>query len=117
MIDQSRETWKGLETVSILSLPFFNSSSTATCKAGSFSPTGLMPCFPCQKGAYQSLEGQRSCLKCRANTTTPGEGSNSSVECGGKNLLNNNFAIFDQLETEIGMVGGDGDLPSLPLHD
>ncbi|XP_067016111.1 uncharacterized protein [Acropora muricata] len=58
------------------------SGCIATCKAGSYSPTGLVPCFPCQKGDYQPLEGQSSCLKCRTNTTTPGEGSNSSVECG-----------------------------------
>ncbi|XP_068689881.1 uncharacterized protein [Montipora foliosa] len=58
------------------------SGCIASCKAGSYSPTGLEPCFLCQKGEYQPLEGQSSCFKCSANTTTPGEGSNSSVQCG-----------------------------------
>ena len=68
---------------------FFNSSSTAYCKAGSYSPTGLEPCFPCQKGDYQPLEGQSSCFKCSANTTTSREGSNSSGQCESKSLNNN----------------------------
>ncbi|XP_015761109.1 PREDICTED: sushi, von Willebrand factor type A, EGF and pentraxin domain-containing protein 1-like isoform X1 [Acropora digitifera] len=58
------------------------SGCIASCKAGSYSPTGLEPCFLCQKGDYQPLEGQSSCFKCSANTTTPGEGSNSSLHCG-----------------------------------
>ena len=68
---------------------FFNSSSTANCKAGSYSPTGLEPCFPCQKGDYQPLEGQSSCFKCNANTTTSRDGSNSSGQCESKSLNNN----------------------------
>lgn len=53
------------------------------CKPGSYSPTGLEPCIPCDKGYYQGMEGQRVCLECGANQTTANEGSNSSMQCGG----------------------------------
>ena len=66
---------------------------TAVCKPGSYSPTGLEPCFLCQKGDYQPLEGQRSCLTCSANTTTPGEGFNSSLHCGG-NIITDNYTML-----------------------
>lgn len=55
----------------------------ALCKAGSFSPTGLEPCIACDKGLYQEMAGQRQCLKCSVNKTTPAEGSNNSTQCGG----------------------------------
>ncbi|XP_067018332.1 uncharacterized protein [Acropora muricata] len=54
----------------------------AFCKPGSYSPTGMEPCFLCDKGYYQTEEGKQSCLPCSPNTTTPGEGSNNSVQCG-----------------------------------
>ena len=57
----------------------------ALCKPGSYSPTGLEPCIQCEKGFYQETEGQRLCIKCGVNTTTPEEGSNSSMLCAGKN--------------------------------
>ncbi|CAH3141747.1 unnamed protein product [Porites lobata] len=57
------------------------SNCTALCKAGSYSPTGLEPCIQCEKGFYQETEGQRLCIKCGVNTTTPEEGSNSSMQC------------------------------------
>lgn len=60
---------------------------TAICKAGTYSPTGLEPCLPCEKGSYQELEGQRLCLKCSPDTTTPEEGSNSSMQCKGTCFL------------------------------
>ncbi|XP_078343207.1 uncharacterized protein LOC144628957 isoform X2 [Oculina patagonica] len=59
-----------------------SSSCLALCKPGSYSPTGMEPCFPCDKGYYQDLEGQLSCLQCGPIQTTPAEGSNSSVQCG-----------------------------------
>lgn len=62
---------------------FFLSILTAVCKAGSYSPTGLKPCFPCEKGFYQGTEGQSLCLKCRLDTTTSEEGSTSSKQCRG----------------------------------
>ena len=55
----------------------------ALCKPGSYSPTGMEPCFLCTKGYYQTMEGQRSCLECSPTLTTPGEGSNSSMQCAG----------------------------------
>lgn len=55
------------------------------CKHGSYSPTGLEPCIQCEKGFYQERDGQRLCIKCDINTTTPEEGSNSSLQCAGKN--------------------------------
>ncbi|PFX23088.1 Fibropellin-1 [Stylophora pistillata] len=58
------------------------SKCLALCKAGSFSPTGLEPCFVCDKGLYQEMEGERHCLKCGVNETTPSEGSNNSMQCG-----------------------------------
>ena len=57
----------------------------ALCKPGLYSPTGLEPCIQCEKGFYQETEGQRLCIKCGVNTTTPEEGSNSSMLCAGKN--------------------------------
>lgn len=60
---------------------------TAICKAGTYSPTGLEPCLPCEKGFYQELEGQRLCLKCGPDTTTPEEGTNSSKQCEGTLFL------------------------------
>lgn len=62
---------------------FVSSFNIATCKAGAYSPTGLEPCFPCDKGYYQQLEGQKNCIQCGENTTTSDEGSNSSMQCGG----------------------------------
>jgi len=60
-----------------------SSSCLALCKPGSYSPTGMEPCFLCTKGYYQTVEGQRSCLECSPTLTTPGEGSNSSMQCAG----------------------------------
>ena len=69
--------------VTFISFYILLPSLIATCKAGSYSPTGLEPCFFCEKGLYQPSEGQRLCSKCGANTTTPDEGANSSAQCGG----------------------------------
>ena len=60
----------------------------ALCKAGTYSPTGLEPCYLCEKGSYQEMEGQRQCLQCGVNTTTPDEGSNSSAQCAGNENVN-----------------------------
>ena len=62
---------------------FFFLFMEALCKAGSYSPTGMKPCLPCDKGYYQDMEGQASCFKCGPNQTTSAEGSNSSMQCGG----------------------------------
>lgn len=62
---------------------FFLLCLKALCKAGSFSPTGLEPCITCDKGLYQEMVGQRQCLKCSVNETTPAEGSKNSTQCGG----------------------------------
>ncbi|XP_068737640.1 uncharacterized protein [Montipora capricornis] len=58
-----------------------NSGCIALCKAGSYSPTGMEPCFPCEKGYYQEFEGQSQCTKCNADKTTSGRGSNSTIQC------------------------------------
>jgi len=58
-----------------------HSGCIALCKPGSYSPTGMEPCFLCGKGYYQQMEGQRLCNKCGENTTTSEAGSNSSVHC------------------------------------
>ncbi|PFX23098.1 sushi, von Willebrand factor type A, EGF and pentraxin domain-containing protein 1-like isoform X2 [Stylophora pistillata] len=58
------------------------SSCFAFCKAGSYSPTGLEPCFPCDKGSYQEVDGKKYCSQCAVNQTTTSEGSNSSMLCG-----------------------------------
>ena len=55
----------------------------ALCQPGSYSPTGMEPCFLCDKGYYQTKEGQSSCLECSPNKTTFAEGSNSSTQCKG----------------------------------
>ena len=55
----------------------------ALCQPGSYSPTKMEPCFLCDKGYYQTKEGQSSCLECSPNKTTSAEGSNSSTQCGG----------------------------------
>lgn len=55
----------------------------AMCKLGSYSPTGLAPCIPCEKGFFQEMEGRRLCLKCNLGTTTSDKGSSSSKQCAG----------------------------------
>ena len=61
----------------------------ALCKSGSYSPTGMEPCYLCDKGYHQAMEGQSSCLQCGPNQTTSAEGSNNSMQCGGIYLTDN----------------------------
>ncbi|XP_077983821.1 sushi, von Willebrand factor type A, EGF and pentraxin domain-containing protein 1-like [Glandiceps talaboti] len=53
----------------------------AKCVPGSFSPSGVEPCSPCQVGYYQSEFGQRSCLPCEGTLTTYGVGTMSVNQC------------------------------------
>lgn len=69
-----------------------------TCKAGSSSPTGGLPCSLCQAGKFAAADGHTSCLDCPKGTysdqagsvkclvcatghSTPDRGSNSSMSC------------------------------------
>ncbi|XP_071482927.1 sushi, von Willebrand factor type A, EGF and pentraxin domain-containing protein 1-like [Diadema antillarum] len=56
-------------------------SCTDKCPPGHFSPTGLVPCFPCSRLSYQSREGQRSCDPCPAHHLTNSHGAVSVKEC------------------------------------
>ncbi|XP_031559986.1 uncharacterized protein LOC116296157 isoform X2 [Actinia tenebrosa] len=53
----------------------------AYCKRGHYSPTGLEPCVACDKGSYQSMDGQLKCKTCPDNQTTHSEGATSLNNC------------------------------------
>ena len=59
----------------------------ALCRPGSYSSTGMEPCYLCDKGYYQTMAGQSSCLACSPTLTTPIKGSNSSMQCAGVNSI------------------------------
>ncbi|XP_011677589.2 sushi, von Willebrand factor type A, EGF and pentraxin domain-containing protein 1 [Strongylocentrotus purpuratus] len=51
------------------------------CSPGSFSPSGLVPCLPCDRQSFQSQAGQRSCDRCPTNQKTYRYGAISQEEC------------------------------------
>ena len=59
--------------------------STAFCKKGFYSPTGLEGCYPCEKGTFQNQTGHTKCHACGQNMTTPGDGFTNSSDCAGIN--------------------------------
>ncbi|XP_022105682.1 sushi, von Willebrand factor type A, EGF and pentraxin domain-containing protein 1-like isoform X2 [Acanthaster planci] len=58
-----------------------SSSCVEECPAGSFSSNGLIPCFKCLIGQYQSLPGQPSCQPCPSGKTTLGFGAETVDWC------------------------------------
>ena len=57
------------------------------CAPGTYSPSGVEPCKPCEKGSYQAEEGKLSCLPCKGKKSTYGPGAKSEVYCLGKFYL------------------------------
>ncbi|XP_038060587.1 sushi, von Willebrand factor type A, EGF and pentraxin domain-containing protein 1-like [Patiria miniata] len=47
-----------------------SSSCVEECPVGTFSTNGVIPCFKCLIGHFQSLPGQTSCQPCPTGTTT-----------------------------------------------
>ena len=45
--------------------------SSAQCDRNRFSPTGLPPCQPCEKGYYQPDYGETECLPCIKESDDP----------------------------------------------
>ena len=81
----------------------------ALCQAGSYSPTGMEPCFPCGKGYYQDMEGQHQCRECSPKQTTPAEGSKSSSQCAG-------IKINEGLRAKRAYIGFWADFHFLQVH-
>eukprot|EP00960_Hanusia_phi_P039498 753915-Hanusia_phi.AAC.29 len=58
------------------------------CRAGTFSlvsdeneVSGKEPCWPCERGKYQSLKGSLKCENCPSGLSTLGRGATSSSDC------------------------------------
>lgn len=75
---------------SILLCHFFSSlfyfplpclSFIVPCKAGHFSRTGLVPCYPCPRDYYQPDHGRSYCLSCPFYGTTTITGASSIQRC------------------------------------
>lgn len=64
-------------------LMLFIASLTELCPNGHVSKTGLVPCYACPSGYYQSQAGQRVCFRCSDGTRTKGVGSISAQDCLG----------------------------------
>ncbi|XP_022105685.1 fibropellin-1-like isoform X2 [Acanthaster planci] len=58
-----------------------SSSCEEECPAGRFSSNGLVPCFKCLIGQYQSLPGQTSCQPCPSEKTTLSYGAETIDQC------------------------------------
>ena len=69
---QSKKTQATLSSVYI----------TPGCKVGYTSLNALtMPCTPCKKGTFSSVEGSKNCTSCPEGTTTSGTGATSKRDC------------------------------------
>lgn len=64
----------------LFSLPLV-SLFTVPCKAGHFSRTGLVPCYPCPRDYYQPDHGRSYCLSCPFYGTTTITGASSIQRC------------------------------------
>ena len=53
------------------------------CGRGTYSKTGVEPCFPCTFGFFQPKAGQSSCIQCPDAKSTLAEGAVQSSECRG----------------------------------
>ncbi|KAI1888389.1 hypothetical protein AGOR_G00184640 [Albula goreensis] len=51
------------------------------CKAGHFSRSGLVPCYPCPRDYYQPEEGRSFCLSCPFYGTTTVTGATTIQHC------------------------------------
>ncbi|XP_019642606.1 PREDICTED: uncharacterized protein LOC109483908 [Branchiostoma belcheri] len=51
-----------------------------SCRPGSYSDSGLLPCTPCTNGTYQPEEGMKQCMTCPNGTKTETEGSTQCKE-------------------------------------
>ena len=48
---------------------------------GTASMSGMMPCYPCQRGTYAEWAGARQCDPCPAGSTTQFENAISMIDC------------------------------------
>ncbi|XP_065668355.1 sushi, von Willebrand factor type A, EGF and pentraxin domain-containing protein 1 isoform X2 [Hydra vulgaris] len=51
------------------------------CPAGTYSKTGVEPCYPCTMGFYQPWGGQTNCIQCPGLLSTHITGSTNELEC------------------------------------
>lgn len=51
------------------------------CPPGSYSATGLQPCYKCPNNFYQNIEGSQTCNECPSNMKTDGSGATGREEC------------------------------------
>lgn len=59
------------------------------CSPGTYYDNDTLRCPQCEKGYYQNMSGQESCVRCPKNTTTQFIGSKSISDCIGKNVSMN----------------------------
>ncbi|KAJ8300893.1 hypothetical protein KUTeg_022412 [Tegillarca granosa] len=63
------------------------------CPEGSYSKTGLSPCFKCLQGQYQENNQSTSCEKCQHTQTTSTTGSTNHSDCTDFDILLKNSTI------------------------
>ncbi|KAL3870958.1 hypothetical protein ACJMK2_038983 [Sinanodonta woodiana] len=63
------------------SIPVPDMYACVNCSAGTFYHTANMTCVKCEKGWYQDLSGQLTCIRCPEFTTTRSIGSISEASC------------------------------------
>ncbi|KAL3870955.1 hypothetical protein ACJMK2_038980 [Sinanodonta woodiana] len=63
------------------STPVPDMYACVNCSAGTFYHTASMTCVKCEKGWYQDLSGQLTCIRCPEFTTTRSTGAISEASC------------------------------------
>ncbi|KAL3870926.1 hypothetical protein ACJMK2_038954 [Sinanodonta woodiana] len=63
------------------SIPVPDMYACVNCSAGTFYHTANMTCVKCEKGWYQDLSGQLTCIRCPEFTTTRSTGAISEASC------------------------------------
>ncbi|XP_017288668.1 sushi, von Willebrand factor type A, EGF and pentraxin domain-containing protein 1 isoform X3 [Kryptolebias marmoratus] len=73
------------------------------CKAGHFSRTGLVPCYPCPRDYYQPDHGRSYCLSCPFYGTTTITGASSIQRCSsfGSSFLAKEESVTAAPEVEV----------------
>ncbi|XP_037083875.1 LOW QUALITY PROTEIN: neurogenic locus notch homolog protein 1-like [Pollicipes pollicipes] len=53
----------------------------AKCAPGTYSATGLEPCFACPRNFFQPIEGANTCFECPTGNMTESEGATTPDQC------------------------------------
>src|SRR6185503_498344 len=56
--------------------------TAAQCSAGQSSPTGTIPCTPCDPGTFTNSSGNTTCLNCAPGSFQPSPGQTGCLNCG-----------------------------------